>query len=619
MNAGTSSITPEYRRDIDGLRAVAVLFVVAYHAFPSVIPGGFIGVDVFFVISGFLISQVLFSSIESKTFSFTAFYKRRINRLFPALILVLVSALLIGLNYFTPDEFARLGKHTFSGAIFFSNLVSLSEFGYFDTASELKPLLHLWSLAIEEQFYLLWPIALFLAWKLRIGFTPLIIVVLALSFSLNLYRSSYDPSFAFFSLRTRAWELLAGALVGYCAHKNLVISKATGQTLGWIGVSVLAIGILLIDRHRAYPSGWALLPVFGTGFLLLAGQGSWINSRILSTNTLVSIGLISYPLYLWHWLLLSMTAVVVGHMSAMHRSLLVLCSLALATITYWLIEKPVRHRFNTGKTALILLAFMAAVSLSGLFIYKSHGVFGQFSVPPLVMESGQQDCMRALKGKEFCVFGNPNAEHSILVYGDSHAEHLTAALNSTFGKTHKIIFSYASSCFFGYGERFHQNAPGCQPFIDLIGKLKGTELDAVIRSQLWHGYEALADDATFDRAIRDAAKAFDLGPTKIIIVGSVPNADLACEKRNYYFGQRDGQLQCSTMLDSRAQSERFITRTSALSLASNIYFVYPHQKLCDQNACKVIENGVSYYTDINHLSKAGAMLVMPEIASIIEK
>lgn len=619
MHTPFPNLPMSYRRDIDGLRAVAVLFVVAYHGFPSVVPGGFIGVDVFFVLSGYLISQVLFNSIENNTFSFTAFYKRRVNRLFPALILVLVSALVIGLNYFTPDEFARLGKHTFSGAIFFSNLVSLSEFGYFDTASELKPLLHLWSLAIEEQFYLLWPVALFLAWKLRIGFAPLIIVVLALSFSLNLYRSSYDPSFAFFSLRTRAWELLAGALVGYYAHKNTMISKATGQTLGWLGVSMLTIGILLIDRYRAYPSGWALLPVCGTAFFLLAGPSSWINSRILSTKTLVSIGLISYPLYLWHWLLLSIAAVVVGHMSAMHRSLLVLCSFGLAATTYWLIEKPIRQKYNTGKTALTLSALMTALALCGLFIYKSHGALGQFSVPSLVMESGQQDCMRSLKAKEFCVFGNPNAEHSILVYGDSHAEHLTAALNSTFGKTHKIIFSYASSCFFGYGERFHQNAPGCQPFIDLIGKLKGTKLDAVIRSQLWHGYEALADDATFDRAIRDAVKAFDLGPTKIIIVGSVPNADLACEKRNYYFGQRDGQLQCSTMLDSRAQSERFITRTSALSLASNIYFVYPHQKLCDQNACKVIENGVSYYTDINHLSKAGAMLVMPEIASIIEK
>jgi hypothetical protein len=314
-----------------------------------------------------------------------------------------------------------------------------------------------------------------------------------------------------------------------------------------------------------------------------------------------------------------MTAVVAGHTSAMHRSLLVLCSLALATFTYWLIEKPVRQKLNTGKTALILLAFMAAIALSGLFIYKSHGALGQFSVPPLVMESGQQDCMSALKAKEFCVFGNANAEHSILVYGDSHAEHLTAALGATFGNTHKIIFSYASSCFFGYRESFHQNAPGCQPFIDLIGTLKGTKLDAVIRSQLWHGYGALADDAAFDRAIRDAAKAFDLGPTKVIIVGSVPNADLACEKRNYYFGQRDSPRQCSAMLESRAQSERFITRTSALSLASNVYFVYPHRRLCVQNTCKVIENGVSYYTDVNHLSKAGAMLVMPEIASILKK
>ena len=619
MRLDISSQIIKYRRDIDGLRAIAVLLVVLYHAFPTALPGGFIGVDVFFVISGFLISQLLFDSIERDAFSFVTFYKRRVNRLFPALILVLLAALTGGFYYFTPDEFARVGKHVFAGAIFVSNLVSLSEFGYFDIASELKPLLHLWSLGIEEQFYLLWPLVLYLAWKLRLNLVLFILFVLVLSFSLNLYRASYDPSFAFFSLQTRAWELLSGALVGYgCRHQQFKLGQSA-NIFAWIGAGLLLLGIFLIDRNRTYPSGWALLPVFGTSFLLLTAGNGWISQRVLSTKVLVSIGLISYPLYLWHWLLLSMTTVITGPLSVERRTLLVLSSFLLATLTYLLIEKPIRQKHNTTKTAVLLLALMAILSLFSLFVYKSSGVVVRSTITPLIIESGQQDCLKELKAKQFCIYGNKDADRSILIYGDSHAEHLTAALANTFGSTHKIVFAYASSCFFGFQESFHNNAPGCQPFVNLIQTLPGTKLEAVIRAQLWHGYSALSDDATFDRAIFDAAKAFNLGPTKVIIVGSVPNADLACEKRNYYFGQRDGLRPCNPMLESRAASKRFIDRTTSLARGSNVYFVYPHQKLCDESSCKVIEDGVSYYTDVNHLSKAGAMLIMPDIAAILKK
>ena len=503
--------------------------------------------------------------------------------------------------------------------MFVSNLVSLSEYGYFDTASELKPLLHLWSLGIEEQFYIFFPIGIYFAWKLRISFGPLIAVLLLLSFGLNIYRSSYDPSFGFFSLQTRAWELLAGSLIGYMASKRVKTTTIIANGFGVTGLTLLIISVLVIDRHHTYPSGWALMPVLGTALLLLSDGGRGINKNILSTKILVKIGLISYPLYLWHWILLSMAAITLGPVSSTLRLFLVLLSILLAAGTFQFIEKPLRHHHNTNKTAAVLLALMLAVAVFGLFIYKSHGFVGQTNLAALSIDSGQRDCAIEFKAKQFCIFGNKQAERSILIFGDSHSDHLAAAMEDVFGKDYRIIFSFSPGCFFSFQETFQENSPSCLPFINLIPTLQGTKLEAVIRSQLWHGYSALLDDATFDRAIFDAAKAFDLAPTKVIIVGSVPNADLGCEKRNYYFGKRDGLRPCDPMLQSRAASERFIDRTTSLALGPNVYFVYPHQKLCSESSCKVIENGVSYYTDINHLSKAGAMLIMPDIAAILKR
>lgn len=611
--------TEAYQADIDGLRGIAVILVLLYHALPTQIYGGFIGVDIFFVISGFLIARQLFCSIANKTFSFVTFYRRRVNRLFPALLIILVCALVFGWFYLTPDEFAKLGKHIFAGGVFVSNLVSLSEYGYFDTASELKPLLHLWSLGIEEQFYIFFPIGIYLTWKLRISFGLLISILLLLSFSLNIYRSSYDTSFSFFSLQTRAWELLTGALIGYMASKRITVPNRLTTGFGVAGLTLIILSVLVIDRHQTYPSGWALMPVLGTALLLLSNGNGWVNKHVLSTKILVKTGLISYPLYLWHWVLLSMVAITFGPVSSSLRLLLVLMSIPLAAGTFQFIEKPLRQHHNTNKIAAVLLLLMLAVAFFGLFIYKSHGFVGQPNFAALSIDSGQSDCATQFKAKNFCVLGNNQTERSILIIGDSHSYHLTAAIEDTFGRDYRIIFSFSPGCFFSFQETFHENSPNCQPFINLIPTLQGTKLEAVIRSQLWHGYPALSDDTTFDRAIFDAAKAFDLGPTKIIIVGSVPNADLTCEKRNYYFGQRDGLRQCDPMLESRFGSARFIDRTKSLALRSNVYFVYPHQRLCNQTSCSVIENGVSYYTDINHLSKAGAMLIMPEIAAILKR
>lgn len=206
---------PKYRPDIDGLRAIAVLSVVAYHAFPDWLQGGFIGVDVFFVISGYLISTIIFQNLDTGTFSFAEFYARRINRIFPALLLVLVASYVFGWFALLADEYKQLGKHIAAGAGFISNIALWNEAGYFDNSAELKPLLHLWSLGIEEQFYIVWPLLLWLFWKLKFNPFTITIFVAVVSFYLNVKGINEDAVAAFYSPQTRFWELLCGSLFAW--------------------------------------------------------------------------------------------------------------------------------------------------------------------------------------------------------------------------------------------------------------------------------------------------------------------------------------------------------------------------------------------------------------------
>ena len=216
----------KYRPDIDGLRAIAVLSVICYHAFPHLIRGGFVGVDIFFVISGFLISSILIANLETNTFSFLAFYRKRINRIFPALILVLIVFLILGWFVLFPSEYEQLGSHVAGGASFISNFLLWYNTGYFDNAAETKPLLHLWSLGIEEQFYIIWPLVLWIAWKRQFNIMTIMIVIALLSFILNIREIKLDSVATFFSPQTRFWELLLGSILAYIGfYSSLVMLR----------------------------------------------------------------------------------------------------------------------------------------------------------------------------------------------------------------------------------------------------------------------------------------------------------------------------------------------------------------------------------------------------------
>ena len=361
----------KHRADIDGLRAVAILPVVMFHAFPALVGGGFIGVDVFFVISGYLISSIVFVELAQRRFSYRIFYARRVRRLAPALILVLATTLAAGWLELFPHEFASLGENVAGGAAFVSNFVLYGQSGYFDAASEAKPLLHLWSLGIEEQFYIVWPFLLTLlpSRKAFLG----CVVLLLVSFALNVYVTRTNAAEAFYFPFTRWWELMAGAALGWIvvfqpfSSRYRDVISATGLLL----IIGAAVGL---HKGVQFPGWWALVPVLGA-VALIASDGAWINRKILSSVPMVSIGLISYPLYLWHWPLLAFARVSSepDNPSPLLIAALVLLSFVFAAMTYLWVEKPIRFGQWRKSAVAPLCGSLAALAILGGAISYAKG------------------------------------------------------------------------------------------------------------------------------------------------------------------------------------------------------------------------------------------------------
>jgi peptidoglycan/LPS O-acetylase OafA/YrhL len=443
-----SAAHPGYRMDIDGLRAIAVLFVIGFHTFPAQFPGGFVGVDVFFVISGYLITGILLRNLGERRFSFLDFYGRRIRRIFPALLLVLAVCLVVGWYVLIPDEFQDVARHAFASAGFFSNWLLWHRDLYFAVDADTRPLQHLWSLAVEEQFYIAWPVVLWLAWRLRLNVALVIAILAASSFVLNIM-DTFDPYFvtsqiAFASPQTRAWELLLGGLLAYSttfSGRSLPFIPVAGGTaagemrnnvLATTGIAMLVSVLVSISPQKAIPGFWALLPTIGTCLIIAAGPHAWLNSAVLASKPCRFIGIISYPLYLWHWALLSFARILNGATPpAIVRVALISVAILLAWLTFRAVERPIRGGRRLPLKAISLLAAMLVVgSVSyGGFHYDpldSRPVLQQLA--DVVRHShlpGYGPCrdpqlVQGLK-VNLCIVAEQGGTDAALI-GDSHAE-----------------------------------------------------------------------------------------------------------------------------------------------------------------------------------------------------
>jgi peptidoglycan/LPS O-acetylase OafA/YrhL len=580
-----SQPSSRYRPDIDGLRAIAVMLVVNFHAFPEAMPGGFIGVDIFFVISGFLITGIIVHELDQQRFSLLAFYNRRIRRIFPALIVVLGATLVLGWLWMLPAAYAQLSADVVASAAFSANFALLWQSGYFDVESAKKPLLHLWSLGIEEQFYLFWPLVLLLAARLRLSILAAAAVIGVASFVLNVAMIGSNPVATFYLPFTRAWELLAGAvLVSGWSQIN-----QTGAASNWraaVGLALIAVAASVLDTTRAFPGWWAVLPVGGAA-LLLSAPGAWICRTVLASRPLVWIGLISYPLYLWHWPLLVFFGIIkFGPLTLLERGLIVGLSFVLAWLTYRFVEKPFRFGRPGPLRIAGLCAGMVSVAVAGVAVVQGRGF--DFRLPPQIREMASvpmqasqwriHECLldltREMSFADSCV--DRDRRPLILVWGDSTAGALLPGLRKAqetraFG----IAQFTASSCIPALNVDVAET-PNCRAINDkVLSLVRELRPDIVLLHSTWGGY--LDNVAETVAALKQQTNA------RIVVLGSVPSwkRGLPNEVLRYFMLHH----RLIPERSSRAETDKSGTALRAKLVPLGAEYVSVWDALCNADGC----------------------------------
>lgn len=633
---------PKYRPDIDGLRAIAILSVVGFHAFPKKIASGFIGVDIFLVISGFLISTIIFSSLERDRFSFVEFYSRRVKRIFPALLLVMVASLVFGGFALYSDEFKQLGKHIAGGAGFVSNFMLWGESGYFDNAARTKPLLHLWSLAIEEQFYIFWPLLLALAWRRRWNFLKVTILIAAVSFVAEIRLTSNDLTEAFYSPLPRFWELMIGGVLAFIVlHKPQLNSRHKNlQSIS--GAILLAAGFALIDKSRMFPGWWVLLPTFGTALIISAGTGAWLNGKILSNKVLVWFGLISYPLYLWHWPLLffGMTVASADGPSPEIRNPAILISILLAWLTYRFVEQPVRTGGHGRMKTMILLATMIVVGSSGYVIYQQDGL--RFRSASTIADSYSYDfrfppasriqCSYPVASHDghwdWCTYGNTERDPSVALLGDSFAGSFSQTLRyatAYFPFTYKQFGRGLCPPLLNYGPAVCAEA--YKSYYDWVKNTPSVKV--VVLAAAWPNYAGginynfatppqTFSSAEFQNSFIQSMQ-FLVATNKRIVISLAPPGGInprACLPRPFKIVSRCQQ----TLRDALEGDRGSRTIIKKLLLQFPQVGIYdPCSYLCDERTCKVAENRNILYIDSAHMSAQGGEYLAEKSHSALEE
>ena len=610
------SVAPvAYRPDIDGLRAFAVLVVVGFHAFPAAFPGGFIGVDVFFVISGYLITSIVRADLAGGRFSLAGFYNRRIRRIFPALLLVLGACLGAGWFLLLADEYLELGKHVAAGAGFASNLVLLSESGYFDTASEKKILLHLWSLAIEEQFYLVWPILLLMLTRLRA--MPIAIGVLILaSLALSVHEVRSDRVLAFFSPAARAWELLLGGLlaIGEAAVGGQRVRRRFAEAISVVGFLLLALGLALIRRNSAFPGGWVVLPTLGAACVIAAGPGAWLNRHFLAARPAMWIGKISYPLYLWHWPVLAFAYVLAaGLPSITMRWAAVGLAFVASWFTFRVVEQPVRHS-SRALLAVWLAGAMVLFGASGLALMRSGGAPdravartpalhpGDIGHPPFMkaMHALPNYCQQYAQFPYQCFQTQQGmVKPKLAIFGDSHAEHLGLGLAEQLPGMNVVVFSAMDL-----------------PSLDtegnrrLVSYLAGdARIAAVVVVAAWYVRLTPAASAGFGAGLVSLAGQLKGPGRAVYFAEDVPHFHFSPEQCKYRDlpGRSHGCAEGRAFLD--AQRGLYLPALERAARDSGAGMIAIADQFCPGDSCSMLIDGVLAYRDTNHLGINGSRAV----------
>jgi peptidoglycan/LPS O-acetylase OafA/YrhL len=595
-----------YRPDIDGLRAISILLVVLYHAQPWLVPGGYIGVDIFFVISGFLITRLVLGEIEAGGFSALTFYARRVRRIFPALIVVLAVTWLIGWFVLLPDAFTRLGKNIAAGVGFFSNLFQLWQTGYFAPDIAENPLVHLWSLGIEEQFYIFWPLTLLLiaASKRRRVY---IFGLAAASFGASLLVCAGYKDWSFYSPLPRAWELLAGGLI---AERQLARKEPDAwmarhrDLLAVIGIALILAGAFLLDKHSLFPGFAALFPVVGA-MLLIASGNSVVNRTLLSSRPMVLVGLVSYPLYLWHWPLLSYLWIIRnGVPNFLETWLAVVVSVGLAFATYYFVELPIRRRKDwVPRLAFGLVAIggvgIATVAASGFDIRFPPEIRDIAAIEPEDNSGLRSQCFQetATQYSDDCI--EKGDKPLLFLWGDSTAASLSAGMQKmATGSGFRLAHFAAAGCAPVLGAGVNVRCDAANE--NIFEHLQSAHPDIVLMHAQWVGINPALLRKTIGQLVA-------LRIPRIVILGPAPEwkRTLPHSLINYY---RFHHV-IPERLASGASGPAGDLRIQALSREAGVEYISAWHLLCNAEGCLTRTGptaGDVVATDIVHLSEAGS-------------
>ncbi|TGN94702.1 acyltransferase family protein [Burkholderia sp. USMB20] len=622
-----------FRSDIQGLRAIAVLSVVLFHANKSLIPGGYVGVDIFFVISGYLISRTILGEIERGEFSIAEFYRRRVRRIFPALYSVLFFSMICGYFLLSPKDFMELSK-TVVGSIFFvSNIVFLHLSGYFDGSAELKPLLHTWSLAVEEQFYILHPLILILIFRIRKElYIPVVLVLMLVSLSISVWMLHQHPGAAFYLTPPRSFELLIGA---FCAAPGLSLLKGrkSNEILAISGIILIASGLILYNERVAFPGFAALVPCVGAAAIICA-NAKWQTfvGRVISNKVFLFFGDISYSWYLWHWPVLVFLKHIYGdELSPTEIGMAIIIGLIAAVLSRYYVERPFLG-VKAARTPVLKVGvtIMVLGCIAPIVVGASQGMPNRFSTDAQRLFNASNDynvrrveChsdgSRIIPYSNNCTFGAKNVPPSIAIWGDSHGAELSVALGQKLVANDQSVMEItASACPPSIGYSI-ESRPFCVKHNNdtLVHLLEDRNIKQVVMVANFYRYRSFAYADMLD-GFRRAALALDRAGKKVIVLYPIPVQSFDPPAILGVAAQDGRNLNSYGLSEKiyRAKNSAVFEMLESLERDSSVRGIYTQRYLCD-SVCHVYapDFGVLYFNE-DHLSISGAKILAEAIVEL---
>ena len=610
----------KYRAEIDGLRALAVVPVILFHAGFELFSGGFVGVDVFFVISGYLITTILIEDIENNRFSLVNFYERRARRILPALFFVMFMCFPFAWMLMLPSQMKAFSQSIVAVSLFASNMLFNNESGYFDASVEEKPLLHTWSLAVEEQYYIVFPIFLLLAWRFgknKVFYSIILLAAISLALS-ELGWGKKDYVHNFYLTPSRLWELLAGSITAFIIQKRGV---QPNNTLSLVGLAAILLAIFTYDKNTPFPSMYTLVPVIGVVLFVLFGEKKTFVAKILGKKIFVGIGLISYSAYLWHQPLFAFTKIkMIEDPSVAVMIIVSLLSFLLAFISWKFIEKPFRkkHKNYYGRKIIFTTFALCAaiIVVIGYIGNKTDGFKFRFDRALLegdvnhlefhkLIDEKYIDCQpqsiakNALYWEEFLRCKQTlEGESDWILLGDSHAEHLFLGLANSNPDKNIVFYIFDGKPYFDDPQ-----------FKDIYELLLTTSSPKLIFLTMHFVQRIVNSNELYKDLTKNVMKLQKFGH-KVVLLGDIPRYQVHPEDCVFAPTMKISMKYCSMPISEfKIQKAIFDPTLKKIANENKLTYIPLDSVLCDEGLCSMINELTILYRDTNHLNIPGSQLI----------